>query len=252
MCVADPPTQLPPASGGERPWAHNTGPTNPSALRTLGSTTITTDGTVLENFDMSGRLFIQANNVTVRNFKIRTTDFFGIRVFSGYTGTVIEDGEISGTTTANIRADGPIIARRLHLYDAQGDGFKIEGNGSLVEYCYIETLGSREESHADGNQTQGGSNITFRFNNFDLPHRNSPNAIPPYQVNRPFMLSETFSNFVVENNWINGGNYSVTCLPGVTYRNNVFGRDYLYNVDGGGGGCVWNNNRFEDTGELIP
>jgi hypothetical protein len=35
----------------------------------------------------------------------------------------------------------------------------------------------------------------------------------------------------------------------VTYRDNFFGRDYTYGVKAGSG-CVWTNNRFEDTGEL--
>jgi hypothetical protein len=230
-----------------RPWSHNTGPTNRSALSSMGSTKITTNGAVLEDFDMRGRLTIEADNVTVRNFVIDAGGgTYGIWVKPGVSGFVAEDGEVRDADSAMVYAQGQITARRLHIHDGASDGFKLEGSGSLVEYSFIERLGSRPEAHADANQTFGGSNITFRYNNFYVP-----NAVPGFHTNRIQMLHDGFSNFIIENNWMEGGNYTVTCLPGVTYRDNFFGRDYKYGVKASSG-CVWTNNRFEDTGEVIP
>jgi hypothetical protein len=75
------------------------------------------------------------------------------------------------------------------------------------------------------------------------------------------MLELGISNFVIENNWLNGGGYTVRCdtnSPVVVVRNNIFGRD-----NGGwaddkedlrthAGNCaVWSGNTWDDTGDPI-
>ncbi|MDB4278392.1 hypothetical protein N9917_02180, partial [Deltaproteobacteria bacterium] len=68
----------------KRPWAHNTGPSDRSALTPSGSLKVTTDGAVLEDLDISGLVRIQANNVTLRNFRINATGTsYGISIESG-------------------------------------------------------------------------------------------------------------------------------------------------------------------------
>ncbi len=100
--AGSPPAPAPPPGAGdpsERPWAHNTGPSDPGALRPSGSMIITTNGAVVENFDFSGTVTIAANDVTLRNFRI-TGGLYGIRVNSGTTGFYVEDGEIIGSSSA--------------------------------------------------------------------------------------------------------------------------------------------------------
>ncbi len=243
----------------ERPWAHNTGPNDPEALTPSGTLTITTDGAVLENLDISGMLTIDADNVTVRNFRIEASAYYGIRVADGHSGIVLEDGEIYGMKSAGILGVG-YSARRLHIHDSDGDGLKAQGTGgpTVVEYCFIEKMGRGLEAHADGNQTRGGSNITFRYNNIYMPYPGTPNYPgAPYKSNAAFMSSGKISNFVIERNWLTGGNYTIYCSnSGVSVRNNIFGRE-----NGGlskgkearrlrSGSCVeWSGNRWEDTGE---
>ncbi|MEO6435055.1 MAG: fibronectin type III domain-containing protein, partial [Tepidisphaeraceae bacterium] len=64
IATTDAPGTTPTPTPGTFPNAFNTGPTNRSILRQIGSTTITQDGAVLENFHMiGGNLIIAANNV---------------------------------------------------------------------------------------------------------------------------------------------------------------------------------------------
>jgi hypothetical protein len=67
-----------------------------------------------------------------------------------------------------------------------------------------------EGSRADGNQTRGGSNVTFRYNNIYMPYPSTPNYPgAPYKSNAVFMLQLEISNVVVESNWLTGGNYTI-------------------------------------------
>jgi hypothetical protein len=246
-----------------RPQANNTGPSRPAALIPSGSLTITTDGTVLENLDITGAVAIDADNVTIRNFRINTTSPYGINVANGHRGILLEDGEIYGMTSAGILGVG-FTARRLHIHDGGGDGLKVQGTGgpTLVEACFIEKLGTAEGAHADGNQTRGGSNITFRYNNIYMPNPGTP-SYPgePYKSNATFFLQLGVSNFVIEHNWLTGGNYTIYCITdnqGVFVRNNIFGRGNGGLSEGKEdrrirtGDCEqWSGNRWEDTGGPI-
>ncbi len=238
----------------DRPWAHNTGPSDPGALEPSGSLIITTDGAALENLEITGVIQIEADNVTIRNFRINATASYGIDIASGHDGILLEDGEIYGMDSAAILGAG-FTARRLHIHDSEGDGLKVGGSGgpTLVEYSFIEKLGRKVDSHADGNQTRGGSNITFRYNNIYMPVSGTPEYPgSPYKSNATFMLQLNISNFVIENNWLTGGNYTIYCPDngGVSVRNNRFGRDYRFGPINGPCdekvGNVW-----DDTGDPI-
>lgn len=225
--------------------------------------TITTDGAVLQNLDITGTLEIDADNVKIRNFRIKATSRYGINIANGHRGILLEDGEIYGMTSAGILGVG-FTARRLHIHDSSGDGLKVQGTGgpTLVESCFIEKLGTDEGAHADGNQTRGGSNITFRYNNIYMPNPGTP-SYPgePYKSNATFFLQLGVSNFVIENNWLTGGNYTIYCITdnqGVFVRNNIFGRDNGGLLGGKEdrrirtGDCEqWSGNRWEDTGGPI-
>ncbi len=236
-----------------RPDATNTGPTG-SLREYSGPTEITTDGATIEGFRLTGGLVIDADDVTIRNFVIEASSSYGINIRSDHEGIVIEDGEIFGMSSAAILGVG-YTARRLNIHDSSGDGLKAQGSGgpTLVEHSYIHRLGRGDGAHADGNQTRGGSNITFRCNNIYMPSPGTPDYPgAPYKSNATFMLQLAISDFLIEYNWLTGGNYSIYGSSGVTVRNNLFGR---YN--GGwpdkeerrirtGSFDAWENNAMED------
>jgi hypothetical protein len=242
-----------PSGGGDRPWAHNTGPSNPGALKSIGSQTITTDGAVLENFALSGTLTIDADNVTVRNFSI-SGGSRGINIMPGHRGILIEDGEIHGVTLGVFGAG--LTMRRVHIYDIGTDGMKIQGSGgpSLIERNFVERIG-RTDGKGDANQTLGGSNITFRHNNFFVPKTGSNAPGYPYRSNAAFHMSGNNSNILVEDNWLDGGNFTMYCgkngSGGVRLISNRFGRGYLYGPISEDSCDEIRNNIYEDTGGPI-
>jgi hypothetical protein len=248
----------------ERPWAHNTGPRQPELLVPSGPLMIESDGALYENIDVTGDVWIDADDVTIRNFRINANgESYGVNVLEGHHGVLLEDGEIFGMTSAGVLGVG-LTARRLHIHDSYGDGMKIQGEGgpTLVESCFIEKLGAAPEAHADGNQTRGGSNITFRYNNIYMPAPGTPKYPgQPYKSNSAFFLQLDVSNFVIEHNWLTGGNYTIYCITnggGVSVRNNVFGRENGGLPEGNAssrilsGRCdVWTGNVWEHTGRPL-
>ena len=207
----------------------------------------------MESLDVSGQITVTADNVTILNFRIdASSSWYGIR--NDGKNLLVEDGEIFGSRSAGI-VGGNLTARRLYLHDHGGDALKV-GSNSLVEYCFIEKNGTNADAHADGNQTRGGSNITFRYNNIWMPSPGTSNYPgTPYKSNAAFMLELGISNFVVENNWLNGGTYTVYCpspeMSGVIVRNNRFGRDYQYGLRAGN--CAeWSGNVWDNNGNPTP
>ncbi|MCP3919068.1 MAG: hypothetical protein GY711_26290 [bacterium] len=244
---------------GPRPDATNTGPTNPSALTSVGSMTVTTDGALIENVRVGGTLRIKANNVTVRNFIVDGGggSSYGIRATDGYQGIVIEDGEVKNVVSSCIYGGG-FTARRLNVHESGGDGFKTTGN-VLVEHCWIHHLGTNPGAHADGNQTRYGSNFVFRANNFDMPI-----TVPgPYKSNAALIIQTgegPIDNVLIEGNWVNGGNFTVYLKDkGVGYGdptnctllNNRFGLDYRFGVLSTTGPVHIEGNVWDGTGELM-
>ncbi len=240
----------------EKPGPDNTGPYDDSVLIPSGSITIVEDGTVIENIFVTGRIKIEANNVTIRNFRIDATGTsYGIQANLGYTGLWLEAGEIMNMNSAGILGTG-FTALRLNIHDSGGDGLKVQSGiePTLVAYSWIHHLGKNDGAHADGNQSRSGGNITFLYNNCDMPITDPA----PYKSNACFILQTAegpLDNFTIKNNWLNGGNYTLYC-GGTDLRiiGNQFGRDYRYGIrnDCSNEDTEWLNNVWEDTGEIIP
>ncbi|PKP19524.1 MAG: hypothetical protein CVU04_05770 [Bacteroidetes bacterium HGW-Bacteroidetes-20] len=241
-------------SGSPKPDATNTGPTTTLSNYT-GPMTIIENNTIIENVIITGSLRIEADNVRLANFKIDANKApYGISIEDGHKGIRIEDGEIYNMASAAILGMG-FHAKRLNIHDSDGDGIKAQGSGGevIVELCFIHKLGKGEGAHADGNQTRGGANIAFRYNNIYMPVPGSaefPGA--PYKSNAAFILQLEISNFIIEHNWLDGGNYTIYSHQGAYVRNNKFGRNYLYGITVDGPSAQWSGNVWQDTGLPCP
>ena len=241
-----------------KPGPTNTGPTNSSALTPSGSITITQDGAVVENVDISGIVRIQANNVTIRNFRINGGGAsYGIQATYGYSGSIIEDGEIYNINSAGIYGGG-FTARRLNIHESGGDAVKPTSN-VVFETSWLHHLGTNDGAHADGFQSVGGNNYIFRYNNCDMPVTDPP----PYKSNACFIIQTNNSpidDVLIENNWLNGGNFTVYVTDkgnghgaptNARILNNRFGRDYRFGLFRTDGNPVISGNVWDDTGEIV-
>ena len=243
---------------GSKPGPHNTGPKDPTILEPLGPMTISKNGTVIENFRMTGMLIIRADNVTLRNFVIDGAGSrYGIRCSFNNKGIVIEDGEIYNVGSSCVYGQG-FTARRLNIHESGGDGFKT-GSGSIIEDSWIHHIGTAPSAHADGNQTRSGKSLIFRGNFFDVPI----DIGAPYKSNASLIIQTglgAIDDVVIENNWLNGGNFTLYITDkgngygpptNVRVENNRFGRDYRYGVLDNFGYVYLKGNRWDDTDELM-
>ena len=238
-----------------KPSLENTG-TNGTLTTYNGSTTIVEDGTVLKDLIINGSLNIRANNVIVKNCKITTDGFYGIRANFGYTSLLIEDCEISGMKSAAIFGNN-FVARRCKIWDSGADGIK-PGENFLIEGCYFYNLGYIEDAHADGIQMVAGGNGIIRGNTFDMPF-----DAPGYKNSQCIIIltnNAPIDDVKIENNWIDGGGYSVQVrdkengngIPtNVSITNNLFGRNHQFGTHTIDDGVIWSCNKWEDTNQLI-
>jgi hypothetical protein len=150
------------------PDATNTGVQPGTTLTNSGSVTVTTPGAVIQNLNITnGNISVRANNVTIRNVRITTCDYYPID-YEGYTGLVVQDTEIAGTcadVTACMSFEN-YTAIRVHCHGA-ADGFKANSN-VVIRDSYIHDLAVSDGSHNDGVQSTGGSDVTLEHNTFDV------------------------------------------------------------------------------------
>lgn len=248
--------------GAVKPGPGNTGPDKPELLKDIESLTIVEDGTVLKNVNVYGYINIKANNVTIKNFKVKASPdtIYPVRIFEGYMGTILENGEIDGSGCAHANVLGyNFTARRLNIHSSGADGLKLI-QSSIVEGCWIHDLGLMKGAHADGIQISNGSKLRILGNNFDMPVK-----VKGTLSNAAVFIKADFadiSDVLVEKNWMNGGSYTVYSInmsdtknskyytKNVRIINNRFGRDYMYGIKCINKYTVWKNNAWEDNGKI--
>ncbi len=244
--------------GGDKPGPHNTGPYDESILEPMSGMVITQDGMVIENADIYGMVDIQADNVVLRNFRVRSDGgSYCIKMLGNNSGILLEDGEVIGADSANLYGSG-FTARRLEIHEGGADAIKTVWN-AVVENCWLHHLGTNAEAHADGNQTRSGGHLIFRRNNFDMPK----SVPPPYKSNANLIIQTAegpIEDVLIEENWLNGGNFTVYVTDkgaghgvplNVRLIDNRFGRDYNFGVLENDGYVYCSGNVWDDTGELM-
>jgi hypothetical protein len=217
------------------PGADDTGVPAGTVLRPSGSIEVTEDGAVVDGLDIAGCVVVRADDVTIRNSRIRCSDPSTanvVQVGDGATGLVVEDTEIDGMGTADIGIGWSDYTLRRVEITGTNDGARL-GDDVLVERSWIHDMVRQGELHPDCLQATQGTNITVRGNSLDVYARGTGDL-----NNAAIMLgSETgkrrLEDVLVEGNWLNGGNYTVNVrqdatLDGVVFRDNVYGPDSRY------------------------
>jgi len=213
--------------GQERPGPHNTGVPVGTVLTPSGSIRIEAPGALIKGLDISGEVTVLADNVTIRNVRIRSGDYYPIRYFDNDNkGLLVEDCEIEGTSddvTASL-SFANYTARRLNIHGG-ADGFKADEN-VLIEDCWIHDLRNGPDQHNDGVQSTGGKGVTLRHNAIS----GASNAC--VQTGDEGAATE---DLTVECNTLSGGGYALNIRGTGATRptntkviNNVFARDSEY------------------------
>jgi Ca2+-binding RTX toxin-like protein len=137
------------------PNSSNTGvPAGTKLTPYTGTLHVTTNGAVIEGLDIKGQIVVDADNVTIRNCRITTTEMYGI---CG-SPMKIQNCEIDGKGVADgsygIMASGTFTGNNIHGFE---NGIGVAGSNTTVKGNYIhDLLASGADPHYDGIAVQGG------------------------------------------------------------------------------------------------
>jgi hypothetical protein len=230
------------------PDATNTGVPAGTVLTNSGSITVTQNGAVVENKNITGggQIIVRANNVTIKNTKIVGCTYYPIDYDDGqYSGLVVQDTEIGLTCpegTASI-AFGGYTAIRVNAYGG-ADGFKANSD-SVIQDSYIHDLAVSSGSHNDGVQSTGGNNVTLRHNTCDIG-----------SAGVCLQLGSSNSGWLVTDNLIRATGWALSGGDGTSnsqFTNNRFVRmtSWYGPYSIGGSGNTFSGNYYDDNGAAI-
>ncbi|AVT38799.1 hypothetical protein [Plantactinospora sp. BB1] len=253
------PAAAPPTPITYWPGPGNTGVPAGTALRNSGSLSLRTAGQVVSGLNIVGCVTVAAANVQILKSKITcNSTTYSIRTLAGATNLLIQDVEINGMAknSASICC-GNYTLRRANVYNMI-DGPRLADNTRIFD-SYLHSLARVAGSHNDILQSTGGNNIIIRHNTLL-----SYNPVTRDPFNSCLTIgSETapsLMNLTFEDNYCNGGNYSIGISPrlvgsNILFRNNKYGRDYRYGVVSGWNrpGVTWDRptNVYFDNGQPV-
>lgn len=219
-----------------------------------GNLVINKNGTKISDIDVSGKILVNANNVSISNFTAE-----GVTQKPLKYGMVLEDGTIDGKQKKD---DGiqwnNFEARRMDI-SGSFDGIKAQGN-VVIEDSYIHDLyafrgpdaGAGNYSHNDCVQISIGSNILIQRNWFTNCGFNAAVFIDPDQGK--------IDNVTVQYNYLDGGGITFYAIASrsaefgvptnVNVSNNVFGETHEFDYATVGDGIEFLDN-VNTRGETV-
>lgn len=259
------------------PDAASTGPRATSFSGHSGNISIRDNGTVISGWDLNGSLDIYADNVTVIDSKIDSTNWWGVNLRPGHTGLRILHTLITGTP-----GKGPDNGGEDYAVSNMSDGavevgwsnLSVMGNTLSVGHGYIHDNyvhdlvpfiarnGSYE--HTDTVISEGGDTGGLRIEHNTL--------LNPIDVNHGassviglYADSGAVTDTSIKNNWLAGGAYALyaggTSSARIVVSGNVFSDEYwpecgYYGAitywNAAGSGNVWSGNTFRNGQAVAP
>jgi hypothetical protein len=246
------------------PSAASTGvPAGLKLTRQVGDVLLKGDGAVLEGVDLEGCVIVRADDVTIRNSRIRCAGRgstpFPIRIHPGHKGLHVSHTEIDGLGAASVAIVGDNwVAAAVNIHNSV-DGPRLSSN-TILQDSYVHDLARRPRSHNDTVQTLGGEGAQVLRNTL-LAYNQHTND-PMNGVLQTGRLLQPLKNTLVEGNYMDGGSYSVRggssgdgsgLITNYTFRNNQFGRNCGFGpVQGVDSPVSWDvSNTWADTGMSI-
>jgi hypothetical protein len=186
------------SAGSDFPNASTTGvPSGVTLTPSPGNLTLDTPGQTADALDITGWVYINANNVTLKRSRIRVGNQTNLYIASGLSGVLVEDVEIDGMDTSGtgVNISSGATCRRLHIHSTENGANVRAGGGSLVD-SYITDLFGDEVTHSDGIQFDADAG------NFTIDNCNIEIAAPSF--------AEIGTGGVNLNNEITGTNHDIT------------------------------------------
>lgn len=274
-----------PSTSRIKPTATNTGvpagvaltTTLPAGVQVNGdSWKVTTDGTVIDSKDIVDKLVdVEANNVTIRNSRIKAPDgsYWAINTGDNKTGLSVINSEVY---TVNGAQTGILFGSNAKICGVNGHGFQhvAFGNGNHIilqaNYFHVNLPAPGTiDPHNGDIDVRGGTDVKILGNNLT-----QTNADESWQHNTSALyLGATWGDIdqvVVDSNWFGGGTYSLytvtvkgqvsptPVLKTIDITNNKWYRSsYAYGPHATDDNTswkahTWSNNTFEDNGQIIP
>ena len=259
------------------PDAADTGPRIPLTPHNVGLLEITTNGTTISGWDITGALDIYADDVTVIDSRITSSNWWGINLRAGFSGLRVLHSTITGVPDkgpdnggedyAVSNMGGSSIEVGWNNISVFGDALSM-GQGDLHDNYVHDIVPfvnlDGQYQHTDAVISDGGNSgtLTIRHNTLlnatDAAHGASASI---------GLYADTgdVANCVVDDNWLAGGAYSLygggAGANGIRVTDNVFSTEYFPGAgvygpvaywNAGGRGNVWSGNRMSDGTALAP
>lgn len=218
----------------------DTGVPDGVTLKESGPLRLVDDGAIVEGLDVDGCVSVRADDVTIRNTRIRCGTEgaqLAVELKDGAKGLVIESSEIDGLGKTEIGVGWTGYTLRKVNIHGTADGARF-GHGVRIEQSWIHDMARIGDLHSDALQTTSASDVVIAGNVLDPAQRGDGDLDEPDYNNAGLMLgSETGSkrvrDVVVAHNRFDGGNYSLNVrgdidASGVEIRDNVFGDSSRY------------------------
>ncbi|MBC7746544.1 fibronectin type III domain-containing protein [Pedobacter sp.] len=224
---------------------------------TSGTMSISGGNVTLDRLNHTGVIEYRGTGIlTIKRSRLVNPSNWVVRRYSGY--IVIEDCELDGN---NKGGGGAIVynnytMRRCNLHHF-AEGPRIAGGNVVIEDSWLHDMVQVGANHTDAIQQVSGANSRIRRNRVDCY-----NPVTNLVGNAGFMFGSDnglTSDVIVEENYFNGGNYTIngggsgTTTAQAIIRNNTFGRKFRYGIKSVPGGVTWaSTNVWEDNGQPVP
>lgn len=255
--------------GCVRPDASNTGVPPGTVLEPRsGNMTITEDGAIIEGIDLEGWIAVEADDVIIRKSRIRRGITVGHYPDYAADDLLVEDTEI-GTDEGHAGDQGVqdrnFTLRRVNIHNFHG-GARATTNATIEHSYFHHPFADIDSGHGGSGFFSwwpvGPGGLRFYCNTMDVSV--PAEGGPPGLGNNAFEVlgndgGAEPADLVLEENWFNGGTYSVYILDhwkSVTVKKNRWKRDAEYgplHYDATlSGPLVWEDNAFEDGESIDP
>jgi hypothetical protein len=216
------------------PGPTNTGVPPRTVLTPSGSVILKRDGQVVTNLDITGTVDVHAKGVVLRRSRItHASPGLAIRMFGSAANLLVEDVEIDGRgQTSTAVGDGEYTLRRVNIHHVI-DGAKLGSRAKVLD-SWIHDLVRIDGSHNDCLEITGATAILIRHNSLDAYQERTHDPMNACLSINP-KTGRSVSNLLFDDNYCNGGDYTISARPdlvasNIVFGGNKFGRDCHYGI----------------------